>query len=65
LNKIDCKPKVIVDFDNFYQEHPGLPFFKLGEVLDETTNVENIAAQARVCVLDKVFNTKPLHNAKR
>ncbi len=64
-NKIDCDPKVVLDFDEFYQENPTVTFFKLSEILDNTANVEIIAAQARVCVLDKVYTDKSLHDASR
>lgn len=65
VNKIDCKPKLLIDFDNFYQENPSVPFFKLSTVLDQLDNVEQIAAQARVCVLEKIIHKPELHNAKR
>jgi len=64
-NDINCHPKAIIDFDHFYQEDPTSEFFKITEVLDASPNVEVIAAQARVCVLDKVFNRTELHQANR
>ena len=39
--------------------------YKLGQILDQTANVEVIAAQARVCVLDKIYDKKELHNGNR
>ncbi len=65
MNKIDCKPKLVIDFDNFYKEHPGASFFKLGQTLDHLENIEGITALARTCVLDKVFTDKSLHNGNR
>lgn len=62
---IDCNPKTILDFDFFYQENPSSDFFKLSQVLDQTENVEVIAARARICVLDHIFDKKELHNARR
>jgi len=62
---IDCKPKAVVDFDIFYSEHPTSEFFKLSHVLDSVQNVEMIAAAARFCLLDKVFDDTSLHNANR
>jgi len=62
---IDCNPKTIIDFDFFYQENPSSDFFKLSKVLDQTENVEIIAAKARICVMDKIFDKKELHNARR
>jgi hypothetical protein len=64
-NHIDCHPKAVLDFDTFYQTHPTTEFFKLGQILEQTANVEVIAAQARVCVLDKIFDAKELHNGNR
>mmetsp|Transcript_9451 Transcript_9451/g.13881 ORF Transcript_9451/g.13881 Transcript_9451/m.13881 type:complete len:348 (-) Transcript_9451:103-1146(-) len=64
-SEIECKPKAVIDFDTFYSEHPTSEFFKLSSVLDSTQNVEMIAAAARFCVLDKVFDDKTLHNANR
>ncbi len=63
--EIDCNPKAVVDFDHFYQENPTNEFFKITNVLDGSPNVEIIAAQARVCVLDKVYNRTDLHQANR
>ncbi len=37
----------------------------MGQILDQTANVEVIAAQARVCVLDKIYYKKELHNVNR
>lgn len=64
-NKIDCRPKEILDFDTFYKENPDTEFYKLGTLLDETfsgpeSSVEVLAAQARVCALDKVYDTPEL-----
>lgn len=64
-SQIECKPKAVLDFDTLYQEHPTSEFFKIGNLLDSTANVELISAQARGCLLDKVFDEKLLHNAKR
>ena len=64
-SEIDCHPKTVIDFDHFYQENPTNEFSKITDVLDSSVNVEVIAAQARACVLDKVFNRTELHNANR
>eukprot|EP00558_Chaetoceros_sp_UNC1202_P002952 CAMPEP_0197233934 /NCGR_PEP_ID=MMETSP1429-20130617/1836_1 /TAXON_ID=49237 /ORGANISM="Chaetoceros sp., Strain UNC1202" /LENGTH=320 /DNA_ID=CAMNT_0042692251 /DNA_START=125 /DNA_END=1087 /DNA_ORIENTATION=+ len=62
---MDCKPKAVIDFDRFYQEHPTTEFYKVDAILGGGTNVEMIAAQARTCILDAVFDKKLLHNANR
>lgn len=62
---LDCHPKAILDFDKFYQEHPTTEFFKISKVLGTNANVELIAAEARACILDSVFDRKALHNANR
>jgi len=64
-NHIECRPKTVLDFDSFYQTHPTTEFFKLGEILDQTSNVEVIAGEARVCVMDKIFDAKELHQGGR
>jgi hypothetical protein len=64
-NTIDCFPKAVVDFDHFYQENPTNDFSKITNILDSSANVEVIAAQARTCVLDKVFNKADLHQGQR
>lgn len=65
VNDIDCKPKAVIDFDNFYQIHPTTEFYRLNALLSTSANVELIAAGARTCVLDSVYNTKELHQANR
>jgi len=64
-SEIDCQPKAIIDFDTFYSEHPTTEFFKISNVLDASSNVEVVAAAARVCVLDAVFDRKDLHQGNR
>lgn len=66
-NKIDCRPKTVLDFDTFYKENPDTEFYKLGQILEGTytneTSVQLLAAQAQVCALDKVYDTSALrHN---
>jgi hypothetical protein len=51
-----CYPKMVLDFDVFYQEHTTSEFLKLGTVLDASENVEVINQQARACVLDAIFD---------
>jgi hypothetical protein len=63
--EIECKPKAVIDFDNMYGEKPGADYFTIGQVLDASTNVEVITAQARACVLDKVFERSDLHQGRR
>jgi len=65
FNKIECFPKVVLDFDTFYNEHATTDFFKLSTVLGQLENVEVIAAHAQFCVLDKVYEKKSLHNGNR
>jgi hypothetical protein len=48
-----------------YGEKPGADYFTIGQVLDASTNVEVITAQARACVLDKVFERSDLHQGRR
>ncbi len=57
-NDIECEPKAVIDFDNFYQIHPTTEFYRLDDLLATSANVDLIAAGARRCVLDKVFDTK-------
>jgi hypothetical protein len=57
-NDIECEPKAVIDFDNFYQIHPTTEFYRLDDLLSTSANVDLIAAEARRCVLDKVFDTK-------
>jgi hypothetical protein len=64
-SEIVCKPKTVLDFDSFFQENPAQSFYELSEVLDASPDVEVITAQARVCVLDHVFEKKSLHNGNR
>ena len=64
-SEINCHPKTVIDFDHFYQENPTNEFSKITNVLESSVNVEVIAAQARTCVLDKVFNRSDLHQANR
>ena len=62
---IECHPKAIIDFDHFYQDRINAELVKISDVLDSSANVEVIASQARVCVLDKVFQRTELHQANR
>jgi len=62
---IDCHPKAVIDFDRLYQEHTTAEFVKIVDVLDTSANVELIATQARVCVLDAVFDKKEFHQGGR
>ena len=48
VNDIDCKPKAVIDFDNFYQIHPTTEFYRLNALLSTSANVELIAAEARI-----------------
>lgn len=68
-NDIDCRPKAVIDFENFYKENPDVDFFQLAGILDKTYNstaVEMLAASARVCALDKVYEKTDLrHNNNR
>jgi hypothetical protein len=64
VSDLVCKPKIVIDFDTFFNEHPTIDFFRLGQVLDATPNVEVINAQARACILDAVWDTKN-HNGGR
>lgn len=65
FKQIDCHPKAVINFDHFYQERDTIDFYKITDVLDGSPNVEVVAAQARVCVLDKVFGRSDLHQANR
>eukprot|EP00979_Chaetoceros_neogracilis_P001061 scaffold193_cov239-Chaetoceros_neogracile.AAC.6 len=65
VDDLQCKPKGILDFDTFYNEHPTTEFYRLGSILDATENVEVIARQARACILDSVYDDASLHNANR
>lgn len=62
---IDCHPKAVVDFDHFYQSGMTNEFTKISTVLETSANVEVIAAQARVCILDQVFAKPELHQGGR
>lgn len=62
---LDCKPKAIVDFDKFYQEHPSTEFYKISNVLDASNNVETINKEAQACILDAVYDKKALHAGNR
>ena len=64
-SEIDCHPKAIIDFDHFYQKHPTNEYEKLTDVLESSANVEVVAAKARVCVLNKVYNRSELHQGNR
>eukprot|EP00554_Chaetoceros_debilis_P006099 CAMPEP_0194079904 /NCGR_PEP_ID=MMETSP0149-20130528/6024_1 /TAXON_ID=122233 /ORGANISM="Chaetoceros debilis, Strain MM31A-1" /LENGTH=531 /DNA_ID=CAMNT_0038761499 /DNA_START=253 /DNA_END=1848 /DNA_ORIENTATION=+ len=64
-SEIECKPKAVVDFDHFYQSSMTNEFRKISTVLESSTNVEVIAAQARVCVIDSVFGRSDLHQGGR
>ena len=65
FSDMPCKPKTVMDFDIFYNEHPTSEFFKLSNVLDNSENVEMIAAEARFCLLDKIYDDTSLHNGNR
>jgi hypothetical protein len=56
VDLLDCKPKTVIDFDVFFNEHPTTEFYKLGTFLDASDNVEVIAKQARACILDAVYD---------
>ena len=64
-SEIDCNPKAVIDFDHFYTENPTSEFVKLGDILESSDNVDLVSAQARVCVLDAVYDNPELHNANR
>ncbi len=64
-NDIDCHPKAVVNFEHFYSRNPSSEYSKITSVLDNSTNVEIIAAKARACVLDAVFNRPELHQKNR
>ncbi len=55
----------MIDFDKFYQVHPTSEFYRLDDLLESSANVEVIAAGLRTCALDKVFQTKELHQGGR
>ena len=65
IDLLDCKPKTVIDFDVFYNEHPTTEFWKLGTFLDASDNVEVIAKQARACILDAVYDNTAGANVNR
>lgn len=64
-SEIDCHPRAVIEFDRFYQENPTEEFYKITDVLEASNNVEIVAAQARVCVLDGVYGRTDLHQGGR
>lgn len=64
-SELDCHPKAVLDFDKFFQEHPTTEFYKVDHIIGKSNNAEIIAAEARACILDQVFDNKKLHNMNR
>lgn len=64
-SEIECRPKAVVDFDHFYQGGMTNDFRKISTVLETSANVEVLAAQARVCIIDSVFARTDLHQGGR
>ena len=55
----DCFPKAVLDFDHFYQRNPTAEFVKIADVFESSgPTMEMVAAQARTCVLEQVFDNK-------
>ena len=62
---MNCDPKGVLDFDNLFNDQPGVDFLQIGAVLDASENVPMIAAEARACIVANVYSNPALHNSNR